>query len=176
VSKASETADLREAVLEQFGVKLPTKWVICSACRGEGSRALGGQPVFDMDEWDEDSIDDYFGGRMDTRCDACEGSGKTPEIDFERIGSANIAEWVNELASHGILPPPKVVPRPGDIVRFQVQGTWTFGVYKSNAGGNHSIELASKSNCRFPYVDIVEFEIVAKGENWLPQEKEEDGR
>lgn len=69
---------------------LPTRWVICEHCRGEGKLD---NPAFSngitssewADEWDEDSRADYMAGRYDVPCTDCSGSGKLREPDVSQM-------------------------------------------------------------------------------------------
>ena len=73
-----------------------TKWAICSLCDGNGKHV---NPSIDcggitQDEFDEDPDfrDDYFSGRYDVQCKACEGTGKVRTIG----GNKGFVQWVLE--------------------------------------------------------------------------------
>ena len=57
----------------------PAEWEICHECRGEGRgliEGLRGVDVTDMCREDPDFYYAYAGGRYDTHCHKCSGSGK----------------------------------------------------------------------------------------------------
>jgi DnaJ-class molecular chaperone len=76
-------------------IELPTKWVICSACAGEGksSAYLGAYTRDDMDEAGPEFMDDYMAGHYDRACDSCDGAGKVQVADRTRISKLNWREW-----------------------------------------------------------------------------------
>lgn len=79
-------------VLDDLDVVLPTKWAICDACRGEGTRALHGYDVTEMIREDPDFGEDYFAGLYDTPCVECRGSGKVKVYDEDRLDADQLAE------------------------------------------------------------------------------------
>lgn len=61
----------------------PAEWEICHECRGEGRgliEGLRGVDVTDMCREDPDFYYAYAGGRYDTHCHKCSGSGKRLHI------------------------------------------------------------------------------------------------
>ncbi len=70
----------------------PTKWVICSRCRGEGT--LGGYPgVYSEEDFveDPDFYEDYMNHRR--TCEDCGGPGKVRVFDEEAAGPELTAEY-----------------------------------------------------------------------------------
>lgn len=63
---------------------LPTKWVICETCKGEGKSTayLGAFSAEEMLEEDLEFIEDYVSGFYDRCCDECGGTGKVREADL----------------------------------------------------------------------------------------------
>ena len=74
----------------------PTRWAICDVCQGDGKTVnasidAGGLSADQQD--DPDFMDDYMGGRYDTACNCCGGTGKVKEINFEAMTAADVAEY-----------------------------------------------------------------------------------
>ena len=74
---------------EGVEIELPTKWVICNICNGEGRHV---NPSIDAggissDEFleDPDFAEDYFSGTYDVSCNACNGSGKVRVPDYDQL-------------------------------------------------------------------------------------------
>lgn len=80
-------------------VVLPTRWVICPACDGNGTSCAhvecdgGGFTSSEWNEQDEDFRDDYLAGRYDRPCDECSGSGKVKVVDTDRLTEEQLALW-----------------------------------------------------------------------------------
>lgn len=68
-------------------IELPTKWVICSNCSGDGhhSRHLGAMSQDDLDQQDPDFLEDWQAGVYDRKCEECDGTGKIKVVDFDRL-------------------------------------------------------------------------------------------
>lgn len=72
-------------------VKLPTKWAICSHCRGNGSSSayLGAITASDREPggtWeDPEDFEAYMNGEYDRSCDECGGSGKVRVVDHDQL-------------------------------------------------------------------------------------------
>jgi len=51
------------------------RWEICLNCDGEGCHAkkLG---IINLEDWDDDSLENYMNGAYDSACEVCNGSGK----------------------------------------------------------------------------------------------------
>lgn len=64
-------------------VAAPAVWEICGGCRGEGTRALGGEAFTSSEwaEWDPDDRRAYIAGEYDTPCGECGGAGKVLVVD-----------------------------------------------------------------------------------------------
>lgn len=75
--------------------QLPFRWIICSACRGEGksSAYLGAFTAEDMDEAGPEFVEDYIAGNYDRACDTCGGSGKLKEVDPSKTPKAKLREF-----------------------------------------------------------------------------------
>jgi len=63
-----------------FPPHIPSRWVICSECDGDGktSAHMGDFTAAELSE-DPEFARDYFAGRYDCLCQACKGSGKVRE-------------------------------------------------------------------------------------------------
>jgi DnaJ-class molecular chaperone len=55
------------------GLRLHYRNELCHSCDGEGSRALHGLVVSQEAMEDQDFMEDYFGGKYDTKCEDCNG-------------------------------------------------------------------------------------------------------
>lgn len=69
--------------------KIKRQWIICPACRGEGSCVnpnidANGLTAEDFAE-DPDFREDYFSGRYDQTCAACRGAGKITEERHDEL-------------------------------------------------------------------------------------------
>ena len=65
--------------------EFPAIWEICDECRGNGKgliEGFRGVDVTDMCREDPDFYYAYRGGRYDTHCSSCSGSGKVLVIDW----------------------------------------------------------------------------------------------
>lgn len=70
-------------------VELPTKWVICDTCSGDGTHVnpsidAGGLCAEDFHD-DPDFADNYMSGMYDVQCYTCSGSGKVREVDLDQL-------------------------------------------------------------------------------------------
>ena len=52
-----------------------SKWSICSNCGGDGfhSKHLG---IITVEDWDQESLDEYMNGSYDSPCEVCNKTGK----------------------------------------------------------------------------------------------------
>lgn len=66
---------------------LPSKWEICSACRGKGTTSahLGAFTRDEMDEQGPEFFEDYMAGVYDKACEPCDGSGKVEVVDYSKL-------------------------------------------------------------------------------------------
>lgn len=80
-------------------VTLPTRWVICSTCQGNGAHShhVGCLTHDDYDRWDREEIDSYFSGGYDQECSVCDGTGKVVEVDERRCDPAALAAYRLDL-------------------------------------------------------------------------------
>ena len=67
-------------------------WIICPACRGNGSHVnpnidAGGLSTEDFEN-DPDFAEDYFDGTYDVQCNVCRGSGKVRTSVLEELKEA----------------------------------------------------------------------------------------
>jgi len=74
---------------EKGEVKLPTKWVVCTVCRGEGTHVnpsidCGGISSEEFDE-DPDFAESYASGAYDVQCNCCGGRTTVQEVDWDRL-------------------------------------------------------------------------------------------
>lgn len=76
-------------------VSLPTRWVICDYCEGNGghSRRFGAITEEDWHDWDDESRHAYMSGKYDERCDSCNGSGKVLVLE-ENILPAEVQSYI----------------------------------------------------------------------------------
>jgi hypothetical protein len=78
---------------------LPTRWEICSCCRGEGTSSayLGAITQSDREpggSWDDpEDFAEYMRGGYDRTCDACAGAGKVKVVDEDRCAPDLLAAW-----------------------------------------------------------------------------------
>lgn len=68
---------------------LPTRWVICYACEGEGRHVrtsvdCNGLTAEDFDQ-DPEFAEQYFSGAYDEQCGTCHGRTTIREVDLERL-------------------------------------------------------------------------------------------
>lgn len=75
--------------MSELVTALPTKWVICGACNGDGHVC---HPAFEngithseMAEWHDDEIRHYFAGEYDVNCEKCNATGKVKILDPSRM-------------------------------------------------------------------------------------------
>jgi RecJ-like exonuclease len=91
-----------------FDRPLPSKWEICTACRGEGHRALHGIAITQDEwaDWDDEDKETYRTGGYDTPCDNCDGSGKVRTLDEDHASPKMIEAWhewiADEMETHQI--------------------------------------------------------------------------
>lgn len=80
-------------------VTLPYKWEICGHCRGEGksSSYLGAFTWDDLREQGDEFIEDYFAGNYDRDCDCCDGTGKVPVADMDRMSEFQQKKWEEQI-------------------------------------------------------------------------------
>lgn len=76
-------------------IELPTKWVICSACSGEGksSAYLGAYTRDDLDDAGPEFCAAYFAGHLDRPCISCDGLGRHRVADGARMTPAQRAAY-----------------------------------------------------------------------------------
>ncbi len=82
--------------------ELPTKFEVCSQCRGSGksSAYLG---AFTSSEWEQEDYEfkeDYVAGRYDRTCDRCGGERVVEYVDDELLERTNpelFKEWVDSI-------------------------------------------------------------------------------
>lgn len=76
-------------------IALPFRWIICSACRGEGksSAYLGAFTCDDMAAAGPEFQEEYMAGRYDRTCDACGGAGKVKVADYSKMSKSARAEY-----------------------------------------------------------------------------------
>ena len=80
--------------------EFPAQWEICHECRGEGRgliEGLRGVDVTEMCQEDPDFFYDYAGGRYDTNCHRCGGSGKVLEIKMDHSVRSDLFSEVKHL-------------------------------------------------------------------------------
>lgn len=82
-------------------IALPTRWVVCPVCEGEGKHAnpaidCGGL-VRDELDYDPDFAEDYFGGMYDVTCNRCEGRRVVHEVDWNRLTPEQSEEYERQL-------------------------------------------------------------------------------
>lgn len=82
---------------------LPTRWVICSVCDGNGTHVNpsidAGGLSSDAFLEDPDFADDYFSGVHDVPCYCCKGTGKIREPDYDRMTPEQIEAYEEDQRS-----------------------------------------------------------------------------
>lgn len=81
--------------------KLPTKWVVCSVCGGNGSHVnpsidCNGLTAEDFAD-DPDFADDYMSGAYDIPCNRCQGRTTVHEVDWDRLAPKQLAAYQRQL-------------------------------------------------------------------------------
>lgn len=80
-------------------IELPTKWEICTVCRGNGQHAHAidgnGITASEWAEWDCEEREDYLRGNYDSVCDDCGGSGKVREVDEAALNPETLKLWID---------------------------------------------------------------------------------
>ena len=70
-------------------IVLPTRWVICDVCDGDGQHAhrIDGHGITasEWGEWGDEEREMYLRGDYDAACEGCHGTGKVREIDHARL-------------------------------------------------------------------------------------------
>lgn len=68
-------------------IALPSKWVICSTCSGNGKHSahLGAFTADDMAFEGPDFLNDYMAGFYDKSCESCDGTGKVAVADRSKM-------------------------------------------------------------------------------------------
>lgn len=81
-------------------VEVPTRWEICSRCRGNGTHVnpnIDGNGITGEEwenEWDDDSREMYLTGGYDVRCEEGCSDGKVQVIDYEHL-TPEQKKWVD---------------------------------------------------------------------------------
>lgn len=79
--------------------ELPSHWVVCPVCHGEGSHVnpsidasgLSAEDLYD----DPEFVDDYFAGVYDVICNRCDGRRVVKGVDWDAL-SADEQRWLEE--------------------------------------------------------------------------------
>lgn len=69
-------------------VAFPCTMENCPTCGGDGRHvnpSIDAGGITDMDDWDDDERDGYFGGRYDVTCYGCKGAKRAPVITPARM-------------------------------------------------------------------------------------------
>lgn len=82
-------------------VELPTKYVVCGVCNGEGKHVnpsidaggLSTEAFYD----DPDFAEDYFGGTYDVTCDRCRGKRVVKAPDWDALTDEEREAYEAEL-------------------------------------------------------------------------------
>lgn len=89
-----------ELIDDEISADFPAENVVCYDCRGEGTTYLGwaakDQPAFTAEDFDyegPDFVDDYFSGRYDGTCPACNGNKVVLEIVEKLISDKDKPLW-----------------------------------------------------------------------------------
>ncbi|HFD86891.1 MAG TPA: hypothetical protein ENJ35_04350 [Gammaproteobacteria bacterium] len=75
--------------LDDTEITLPTRWVVCPVCNGEGKHVnpaidCGGLTSEDFRD-DPDFAENYREGVYDVRCNCCNGRTTVQEVDFDKL-------------------------------------------------------------------------------------------
>ncbi|MCK5318173.1 MAG: hypothetical protein KAJ55_09670 [Anaerolineales bacterium] len=78
-------------------VEIPTKFVVCSRCRGKGSHvnpAIDGHGISPEEFRDDPDFEEaYFRGDYDVACHSCQGKRVTPAPDWDRLSKEERQAW-----------------------------------------------------------------------------------
>ena len=70
-------------------VEVPAKYYICDVCDGHGkhSHAVDGNGITSSEwaEWDCEEQETYMRGGYDRECEACKGTGKVIDVDWDAL-------------------------------------------------------------------------------------------
>lgn len=80
-------------------VHLPYRWVICGHCEGEGmsSSYLGAFTRDELYEQGDEFIEDYFAGNYDRPCDCCDGTGKVPVPNYDKMTEEQVKKYEEQI-------------------------------------------------------------------------------
>ena len=78
-------------------LKVPTVWVVCGLCDGEGKHVnpsidAGGLTAEDFAD-DPDFMEDYMGGAFDVACNRCKGRTTVKEPDLSGLSDDQLAAY-----------------------------------------------------------------------------------
>ena len=81
--------------------EIPTKFEVCSRCRGTGSHvnpAIDGNGLSqeDFDEAGPEFFDDYMGGVYDVACHECGGKRVVPGPDWDELTKEELEAWITQ--------------------------------------------------------------------------------
>ena len=82
-------------------ITLPTRWVVCDRCDGEGKHTnpsidgngITSSEMVEMCYEDEDFAEHYFNGVYDVTCHECDGKRVTKAVNFGAMSEADVAEY-----------------------------------------------------------------------------------
>lgn len=80
-------------------VSLPYTWKICGHCEGEGTSSsyLGAFTWDELREQGDEFIEDYFAGNYDRPCDCCDGTGKVPQVNYDKMTEEQIKKYEDKI-------------------------------------------------------------------------------
>lgn len=87
--------------LDDDEIELPTKWVVCSVCDGNGRHVnpsidCGGLSAEDFGD-DPDFRADYFGGTYDVTCNRCNGRTTERAVDWDALTPEQVEAYEAQL-------------------------------------------------------------------------------
>ena len=86
---------------DEGDIVLPTCWVVCDVCNGEGKHvnpSIDGNGISMQEMYDDpDFADEYFSGTYDVTCNACRGRTTVRVVDETRMSEERIKQWYGQL-------------------------------------------------------------------------------
>lgn len=82
-------------------IELPTKWVVCPVCNGNGTHVnpsidaggISGERFAD----DPEFYDDYMSGAFDVTCNCCGGRTTVPGVDWSQLSDEHRKAYEQQL-------------------------------------------------------------------------------
>ncbi len=73
-----------------YSKEVRAKRIVCYECNGEGTELRGGLKgaafsADEVNEWDDETRENYFGGAYDVECSECKGRNVVDVVDFDAL-------------------------------------------------------------------------------------------